>query len=83
MVMMAWASIPYFSLISANALIFPPGPFSMRFKETISPTISTLAWALIMGYVSSMDLPEVVTSSIIMTLSPSFRPLPSRIPASP
>ncbi len=45
-------------------------------RETISPLISTSAALLTLGTVSSIDLPEVVTSSIMTTLSPSFSLLP-------
>ncbi|WP_417894616.1 recombination protein NinG, partial [Bacillus safensis] len=49
-----------------------PFPTSMRSRETIRPTISTSAAPFTFGTVSSMDLPDVVTSSIITTRSPSF-----------
>ena len=42
-----------------------------------------LPGALMIGKVSSIDLPEVVTSSMMTTLSPSFNLLPRRIPVSP
>ena len=66
----------------ASAHFSPPFPTSIRFKDTISPTIVTSAAPLTFGTVSSMDLPEVVTSSIIITRSPSFNLLPRKLPLS-
>ena len=48
-------------------------------KATYGPALSL---AITFGTVSSMDLPEVVTSSIITTRSPSFSLLPRKLPLS-
>ena len=50
--------------------------------ETIKPTIVTSAAPLTFGTVSSIDLPDVVTSSIIITRSPSHNLLPKKLPLS-
>ena len=72
---------PYNSLTSVNA-VFSPFPFSLRFKETINPTISTFAAPRTFGTVSSIDFPDVVTSSIITTRSPSCSFVPKKLPLS-
>ena len=63
---------PYLASISFCAVVTPPLPTSMRLRETIRPLTSTLAAFMSLGYVSSMDLPDVVTSSTITTRSPSL-----------
>ena len=62
--------------------ISTPFPISIRSRDTIRPTISTFAAPRTFGTVSSMDFPEVVTSSIITTRSPSCSLLPRKLPLS-
>ena len=61
----------------SNALFVVSKARSCLFNETISPTIliapGVVSCALIFGYVSSIDFPEVFKSSIITTLSLSTR----------
>ena len=63
-------------MVDSDVLKF--GEFTLK-----SGRKSPFACSIKIGKVSSIDLPEVVTSSIITTLSPSFKPLPSKIPTSP
>ena len=85
-VTIAFAGNPYFSVITCKADLSESKDFSILFKETISPTIVILSgeepWAFTIGYVSSIDFPDVVTSSIMITLSPSVIGLPKMLPLS-
>jgi len=68
--------------ISCSALSLP-WPRSWRSTATISPTSSTRAAARKIGTVSRMEVPAVVTSSMITTRSPSASRCPTSTPPSP
>src|SRR5574344_1408987 len=75
---------PYTSLTSSSAdlLLSPDNPTSHLLSDTISPTIVTSPCALTIGTVSSIDFPDVVTSSIMTPLSPSLILYPRSEPIS-
>ena len=70
------------ALIASARIFFTVG--SLDYLKTVSYTHLDVykRQLLTFGTVSSMDFPDVVTSSIITTLSPSFNLLPRKLPLS-